>query len=317
MPPEPPNPVEAAANAAVAVVNAVVNVPAGVPPPLLSPKEVYFVLKQWEPEAQTLKTIGFYVAKCNARVDHTVQKILKVGKEPALVIWCQRLSVYLDSIKRKKDFVSASIMTGSVIIVQRGAVVKDARLLRTQGGFAELEKYLLASVKDQIWPERRNTNGEPFSLDYYGSESYVGPLLSHLPHGSGRRTYTNGESYMGDFALGQRHGQGRMVFRNGDTYDGAWVEDLKEGSGKMIEAASGNVYEGGWLANRKHGKGVTHWERAQEAEKLCRVCYENGAETCFYDCGHVVACIMCAKKVDNCPICRKRVLSSIRLYYTV
>jgi len=180
-----------------------------------------------------------------------------------------------------------------------------------------LDKYLLSAVKDQLWPEQNDSNGLPVTLDYFGSEHYVGPLFSHLAHGEGRKTHSNGDMYMGTFALGARHGKGRMVFCNGDTYDGDWVEDAQEGHGKYIEGDSGNVYEGGWLSNRKHGEGVTHWKRAEESEKLCRVCYESAAEAAFYDCGHVVACLACARKVDVCPICRKRVVSAIKLFYTV
>jgi hypothetical protein len=29
----------------------------------------------------------------------------------------------------------------------------------------------------------------------------------------------------------------------------------------------------------------------------------------------VVACLMCAREVQNCPVCRKRVLSAMKLYY--
>jgi len=36
--------------------------------------------------------------------------------------------------------------------------------------------------------------------------------------------------------------------------------------------------------------------------------------TAFYECGHVVACKECAAQIEDCPVCRKRVLARLELY---
>ena len=83
----------------------------------------------------------------------------------------------------------------------------------------------------------------------------------------------------------------------------------------LIEANTGNQYTGGWQFDRKFGEGITYWKAAQEAERLCRICWEEAADAVFYDCGHVVACLGCARRMETCPLCRKRVLSTVRCYY--
>ena len=127
--------------------------------------------------------------------------------------------------------------------------------------------------------------------------------------------YHSGATYQGTFQLGQRHGHGLYTFQNGDTYDGDWVDNQQHGSGTFVEAATGNTYVGGWKNDKKFGEGVTHWKNAQEEERLCRICWEDAADAAFYDCGHVVACLKCAKEVQSCPVCRKRVLCAMKLNY--
>lgn len=34
----------------------------------------------------------------------------------------------------------------------------------------------------------------------------------------------------------------------------------------------------------------------------------------FYECGHVLACKECAAQIENCPVCRKRVLARLELF---
>jgi hypothetical protein len=52
----------------------------------------------------------------------------------------------------------------------------------------------------------------------------------------------------------------------------------------------------------------------EEERGLCTICYEQEMTTAFYDCGHVLACKDCAAKIDNCPICRRRVVGRLQLY---
>ena len=36
----------------------------------------------------------------------------------------------------------------------------------------------------------------------------------------------------------------------------------------------------------------------------CVVCFDNGIDTIFRDCGHIALCHGCATQLDKCPICR-------------
>lgn len=46
----------------------------------------------------------------------------------------------------------------------------------------------------------------------------------------------------------------------------------------------------------------------------CCICMEAEIETAFIECGHMVACLECSKLVTRCPICRKKVRKSLRVY---
>lgn len=283
-------------------------------------REVYFFLKTWDPENQTLKPLGMFYSPSSIRVDQIVQKILRVPKEPHLPMFQQLNSSLVESIKRRKTFDDLRISTGDVIIVQTTLIDHDApgadeklTSLLESGNFASLKDYLLSFAKDLSTPWTRSTTDA--HLDYFGQESYTGSLYNHLPHGEGVKIYYNGDVYTGTFALGLHHGKGRMTYHNGDIYTGEWARNVREGLGKYIDYATLNTYEGGWRDNRRHGEGITHWKKAEEGEKICRVCWEEPAEAAFYDCGHVVACIGCARRVDLCPICRRKVLSALKLFY--
>ena len=39
----------------------------------------------------------------------------------------------------------------------------------------------------------------------------------------------------------------------------------------------------------------------------CKICYCRGINALFAGCGHLVCCLVCAYRVDKCPICRVRV----------
>ena len=47
----------------------------------------------------------------------------------------------------------------------------------------------------------------------------------------------------------------------------------------------------------------------------CKICMSNEINSVFLDCGHCVSCIDCAIRMDLCPICRKVVRSTVRIYF--
>lgn len=46
----------------------------------------------------------------------------------------------------------------------------------------------------------------------------------------------------------------------------------------------------------------------------CKICFEAEIQVAFIPCHHVTACQTCAKKVKRCPVCRKRIESSLRIF---
>ena len=49
-------------------------------------------------------------------------------------------------------------------------------------------------------------------------------------------------------------------------------------------------------------------------EKLCKICLDKNSEIFFHPCGHFASCNTCAISLKNCPMCRKEIVSSFRVY---
>jgi hypothetical protein len=280
-------------------------------PPGPARGEIYFFVKKFDPAVQKLIPMGSFIVKRSSRVDHTVHKILNIPKEASISMYEEQTIAFASPLRRRKTFDDLSLPNGSIIIVQQGTP-NDIAELTARAAFPDPAAYLANLAEDRKFPHRREG---VYMLDYFGSEHYRGQVRAHMPHGEGTKIYFNGDAYTGAFQLGKRHGKGQMVFANGDSYIGSWERDQTHGDGVYTEAATKNTYSGGWKEGKRYGEGVTHWKLAQEAERLCRICWEESAEAAFYDCGHVVACMNCARRVDQCPVCRKRVLSALKLYY--
>ncbi|CAD0098095.1 unnamed protein product [Aureobasidium mustum] len=173
-------------------------------------------------------------------------------------------------------------------------------------------------------PPETSPNEEPIdstvtkvTIDYLSQPFYRGDVNSASEcHGYGHLIYLNGDEYNGYFSKSQRSGQGKMRYANRDTYDGHWKDGQPDGHGVYTQHRTGNVYEGNWSEGKRSGTGVMYYKVSEEDTKLCRICYTNEANAAFYDCGHVLACIDCARRVEDCPICRRRVRDVVRLFYT-
>jgi hypothetical protein len=107
-----------------------------------------------------------------------------------------------------------------------------------------------------------------------------------------------------------------MAFSNGDTYTGSWADNEPDGQGKMVYAGTGNTYVGGFKKRKRFGKGTMTYEVADEELQLCRICYEQEMDALFYDCGHVTACVECARQVSVCPVCRRGVRAVVKIWKT-
>jgi len=164
-------------------------------------------------------------------------------------------------------------------------------------------------------PPSSTTHAHVTTIDTLGRDYYQGQMLGSQYHGQGHLITLGGDEYVGAFRSNQQTGRGKMTYAStGNVYEGEWQAGRHHGRGKLTEASTGNVFEGGWQDGKKHGAFTLHGKVTEEDQSCCTICYVNAMTTAFYDCGHVVACRECAAKVDNCPVCRKRVLSRLELF---
>ncbi|KAF2854460.1 hypothetical protein T440DRAFT_276189 [Plenodomus tracheiphilus IPT5] len=308
LPPPPPPPMD------IPVESMQPPAPVRAASPEPPPDEIYFFLKFWNPETQTLEPRGSHIALKSDQVNETVMTLLSVAEEnrKKARIWEEEELSTTRSIKHGRSFSQADLHNTSIIIVGLELPQPQRDDLASRAAFSDPQPYLACRSFARNFPHKLNGH---FTYNYFSSESYKGEIKSGHRHGHGTLIYHSGATYTGTFRLNQRHGHGLHIFQNGDTYDGSWVADAQHGTGTFIEAATCNTYVGGWQANKKFGEGVTHWKSAQEAERLCRICWDEDADSAFYDCGHVVACLGCAREVQVCPVCRKRVVTVLKLWY--
>ncbi|KAF2484537.1 hypothetical protein BDY17DRAFT_130485 [Neohortaea acidophila] len=167
---------------------------------------------------------------------------------------------------------------------------------------------------------RDTTDGSDFlctgcTIEHLGREYYRGSLLGNRYHGEGHLISMNGDEYTGAFVAGEKCGFGKMVYaRTGNVYEGQWLQDQHHGTGTLTEAKTKNVYEGGWKHGKKSGEFVLKGHMTEEDKGWCSICYDKEINTAFYDCGHVLACRDCAFKIDQCPVCRRRVVGRLELF---
>jgi hypothetical protein len=307
LPPPPPPPVDLATEP-VPPMPAVPEPSQPAPPP----DEIYFFLKFFDPENQTLESRGTHIAQKSARVDTTVLTILGLPSDKKIELVEEDDLSTTHPIRLRRSFAQNDLHNTTIIIATTLVSDELRNSLAAQALFADVQPYLALRALARNFPSRLNGH---FTQNSFSSQFYKGEIKNGYRHGHGTRIYHSGATYEGQFQLDQRHGHGLYTFQNGDTYDGDWVANQQHGSGTFVEAATGNTYVGGWKNDKKFGEGVTHWKNAQETERLCRICWEEGADAAFYDCGHVVACLACARQVQSCPVCRKRVVCAMKLYY--
>ncbi|KAL1392076.1 hypothetical protein HDK64DRAFT_263178 [Phyllosticta capitalensis] len=282
--------------------------------------ETYIMLKVFDAETATLKAHSSFVVKFSDRVEQKILKALDWDASTAVELWDEAempsSRATKLALRPSTTFGHTSLVTPVVLIANKTLSSSTRASLADAGQFTSASDFIQHALRARCATRTMPPLTGHFTLDHFSSEHYTGLLRNGLPHGHGRRTYFDGSSYVGPFRLGSRHGpNGTLTYTNGDVYRGSWADDAPHGMGSLVEHASGNAYHGGWRAGKRFGEGVTHWRQAQEVERLCRICWEEGADAAFYDCGHVVACLACARRVDQCPVCRRRVLSAMRLFF--
>lgn len=284
------------------------------PEPTPEEIEIYFFLKFWNAEKQMLESKGAHIARRSARVDETVVTLvgLPLEDKKKIEIFEETDLTATRTLKHRRTFEQLNLSNCPILIVSPPLSEEQRSSVADRAAFADHVAYLNYRAAARNFPN--NLTGH-FTRNFFSGQFYKGELQKDHFHGSGNLLYHSGAAYTGSFRMSRRHGHGLYTFQNGDTYDGEWVDDQQHGTGTFVEKATGNTYVGGWKNNKRFGEGVTHWKNAEEAEKLCRICWDSAADAAFYDCGHVVACLECARAVQSCPVCRKRVVTAMKLYY--
>eukprot|EP00741_Cyanophora_paradoxa_P021038 tig00021326_g20307.t1 len=68
-------------------------------------------------------------------------------------------------------------------------------------------------------------------------------------------------------------------------------------------------------ARAEHARAVQEMERETE-RKACKICLDRSAGVAFNPCGHIVSCDTCSTRLRECPMCRQRIVSRLRVYHS-
>ncbi|KAL8969601.1 MAG: hypothetical protein Q9183_001925 [Haloplaca sp. 2 TL-2023] len=272
-----------------------------------------FFLKLFDAQAPALRAVGSKCVPSDSEIQVEVVKML--GSEGPWDIYHEssRSIKETDIIRSGRRFSSYGMRSGFVFIAQRRPTPEETESLIAEGKHPDPMSYCryLRYNEDPAYLADYNYD------HYFGNAEYLSGAYKYgLHHGHGTEIDSSGDAYIGNWAFNYRSGQGRMAYSDGNTYEGNFKEDLRDGQGKMVYGTTGNVYEGGWKQGRRHGKGVMKYEVADEEVAMCKICYEGEMDAIFYDCGHVVACLECARQVESCPVCRKGVRGVCRIFKT-
>ncbi|KAL9613801.1 MAG: hypothetical protein Q9167_001692 [Letrouitia subvulpina] len=285
------------------------------PPPAQQDEAVpniYFFVKVFNKETQLLCPVESSFAPCDSRVCTAVASLLGTNEPFDLYQEKSRLLTPAQKIRPSWTFYDLGVLDGCIFIVHHPPPAAESAALLSQAKHASPITYFnfLNSNDNPRYLARR------YLYSYFGSPYYSLSMQNAFAHGPGIMISSSGDAYVGNFAAGHKSGAGTMAFSNQNTYTGEWADDEPEGQGKMLYGKTGNVYEGGWKKGRRHGKGVMRFEVADEELSLCKICYESEMDALFFDCGHVVACDECARQVDVCPVCRRKVRAVCKIWRT-
>ncbi|KAI9792278.1 MAG: hypothetical protein M1816_002503 [Peltula sp. TS41687] len=282
----------------------------------LTPQEtIYFFLKRFNPKEQIMRAVGSYIVNANAVIGPVVCRLLVLPEEYGFTLSAEEPDYSVKSLNREGTFSGQNLSNGVILIVTDEITDVESRDIREAGGMDDTDSYLSFCARQNLNEGIHPMEGY-ISNEYFTNMSSSGQTKNGLFHGLGTFTDLNGNTYDGNFVAGRRDGNGWQHFQNDDDYNGDWKDDRMDGEGTMVYAKTGNTYVGGFLAGRRHGRGRMDYKVAEDEEQLCQICYEEDIDCLFYDCGHVCACIKCARQLETCPVCRKPVKAAVKMYRT-
>ena len=281
-------------------------------------RNVYGFVQLFDTEKQDFVVNNTFFARVNEPVKEAIRRSLGYDKDERFHLWHREGLLEGSTVNDKSTFDEINFADGVDMIV--GGILSEDRVeqLRKAGKFSHpfaLSRYLRMAVRKH--PMQSKTSIEPVEMADFGTNYYRGPLMNGQPHGDSCLMVTaNGHTYEGPLVCNQKDGKaGKITYQNGDTYEGEWHNDERHGQGVFVEKRTGNKYVGGFQNGKRWGKGITHWEVADEEADMCQICYGEDIDALFFDCGHVCACMSCAKQCECCPICRKSIRQVVRMFW--
>lgn len=49
-------------------------------------------------------------------------------------------------------------------------------------------------------------------------------------------------------------------------------------------------------------------------ENLCKICMDSPIDCVLLECGHMVTCTKCGKRMSECPMCRQYVVRAVHVF---
>ena len=281
-------------------------------------RNVYGFVQLFDTEKQDFIVNNTFFARVNEPAKEAIRRSLGYEKDKRFHLWHREGLLEGSTVNDKSTFDEINFADGVDMIV--GEIISEDRIeqLRKAGKFSHpfaLSRYL--RMAERKHPTQSKTTTEPVEMAEFGMNYYKGPLMNGQPHGdSCLMVSANGHTYEGPLVCNQKEGKaGKITYQNGDTYEGEWHNDERHGNGVFVEKRTGNKYVGGFQNGKRWGKGITHWEVADEEADMCQICYSEDIDALFFDCGHVCACMSCAKQCECCPICRKSIRQVVRMFW--
>ncbi|XP_040605228.1 E3 ubiquitin-protein ligase rififylin isoform X3 [Mesocricetus auratus] len=117
-----------------------------------------------------------------------------------------------------------------------------------------------------------------------------------------------------------------ILARNFVNYKGCCEKwELMERVTRLYKDQKGLQHLGEGLSGYKDQKGLQHLVSGDEdqnggavpsglEENLCKICMDSPIDCVLLECGHMVTCTKCGKRMNECPICRQYVIRAVHVF---
>lgn len=105
-------------------------------------------------------------------------------------------------------------------------------------------------------------------------------------------------------------GGGLKHWRRGDD---AWIEHAEWFPNcQFVDKKKGKVFTE--IVQERRPR-LTTPPPPPSSDRLCKICYSKEFGVAYVPCGHLVACLECSVRIDECPVCRIKIQQRINIYF--